>query len=384
MGPMARPNRTPGPNGANSALPATSSGLKDLVVTLLGPQTFGIGVTVGVAANVARAIVDVASLARTFLLADLYDRAHGSVPLAAGGPLGALHSGIAQLASWQFDKELEQARADRDALVAEVVYAITNPGEVFDNVKADYVDKWRRFEAHMASRTLSGNFEAGRIFGDVLVDVVSVLGTGAAAAKAAARVPRLAALARRSRGLARGSEAAGSPGAAAVTPSQLTGRQPAGIIAAERPSAPVPEGTLRGRGVRLEGMRVREIAYSKRSDAARAALRREFDGGVRKNFLRSLVAEPDKANALRRAGMTDQDLARIAAGQVPPGYQVHHKLPLDDGGTNAFDNLVLMKDDPYHKALTNLQRELVSSLRPGDTATVSWPVPDGFVYPPTN
>jgi hypothetical protein len=54
---------------------------------------------------------------------------------------------------------------------------------------------------------------------------------------------------------------------------------------------------------------------------------------------------------------------------------------LDDGGTNAFDNLVLIQDDPFHKALSNLQREVASSLKPGDTVTVAWPVPDGFVYP---
>jgi hypothetical protein len=60
---------------------------------------------------------------------------------------------------------------------------------------------------------------------------------------------------------------------------------------------------------------------------------------------------------------------------------VHHKLPLDDGGGNEFGNLVLIKDDPFHRALTNLQRELTSSLKPGETATVPWPVPNGFVYP---
>ncbi|MGG1688404.1 HNH endonuclease signature motif containing protein [Pseudalkalibacillus sp. NRS-1564] len=31
------------------------------------------------------------------------------------------------------------------------------------------------------------------------------------------------------------------------------------------------------------------------------------------------------------------------------GYQVHHKLPLDDGGNNDLSNLILIKNDPNHK-----------------------------------
>ena len=35
-------------------------------------------------------------------------------------------------------------------------------------------------------------------------------------------------------------------------------------------------------------------------------------------------------------------------GLVPDGWQVHHKIPLDQGGTNDVENLVLIKNDPYH------------------------------------
>jgi hypothetical protein len=65
----------------------------------------------------------------------------------------------------------------------------------------------------------------------------------------------------------------------------------------------------------------------------------------------------------------------------PDGYQVHHKLPLDDGGTNDFDNLVLIKNDPYHKALTNAQKALTRDMKPGQTIEVDFPAPEGFMYP---
>jgi hypothetical protein len=71
----------------------------------------------------------------------------------------------------------------------------------------------------------------------------------------------------------------------------------------------------------------------------------------------------------------------MSHGIRPDGWQVHHKLPLDDGGTNAFDNLVLSKYEPYHKVFTNHQNAVTKGLRQGETRLVEFPVPDDFVYP---
>lgn len=71
----------------------------------------------------------------------------------------------------------------------------------------------------------------------------------------------------------------------------------------------------------------------------------------------------------------------MEAGKVPTGYQVHHKLPLDDGGTNDFKNLVLIKNDPFHKVLTNTQKTLTKDLNVGETMKLEWPIPDGSIYP---
>lgn len=56
---------------------------------------------------------------------------------------------------------------------------------------------------------------------------------------------------------------------------------------------------------------------------------------------------------LSNMGFSDADILKLQNGKVPTGYQVHHKLPLDDGGTNSYDNLVLIKNDAYHKVITN-------------------------------
>lgn len=140
--------------------------------------------------------------------------------------------------------------------------------------------------------------------------------------------------------------------------------------------------TVRGEGVSLPGVDAIPVNYVKRDRDAYQALRREFDSRVRGEFARGLASDPAKVDALRRAGLDDAAIGRLASGRVPQGWQVHHKLPLDDGGTNAFENLVLIKNDPHHIALTNEQRRLVGDLTVGQARQVDFPVPRGFVYPP--
>ncbi|MGV7648686.1 hypothetical protein PJM23_29155, partial [Mycobacterium kansasii] len=49
-------------------------------------------------------------------------------------------------------------------------------------------------------------------------------------------------------------------------------------------------------------------------------------------------------------------------GNVPLNYNVHHKLSLDDGGTNDFENLVLIENEPYHKVFTNMQSRMAQGV----------------------
>ena len=141
-------------------------------------------------------------------------------------------------------------------------------------------------------------------------------------------------------------------------------------------------GKVRGKEVELPGVSTVNVNYVKRDRTEYTSLRREFDSHVRADFARHL-ADPARVADLRKAGLDDAAIARLADGKIPQGWQVHHKLPLDDGGTNSFDNLVLIKNDPYHIALTNAQRELVGDLEVGGSRVVDFPVPDGSVYPPT-
>jgi hypothetical protein len=91
---ICEPNAAPTGSGAFAA--QSASALQELVIGLLGPQTFGLGIIYGAGENVAGSIVSIAGLARTLLLADLYDRAHQPA-LMTIGPLGSVQQGIAAL-----------------------------------------------------------------------------------------------------------------------------------------------------------------------------------------------------------------------------------------------------------------------------------------------
>jgi hypothetical protein len=138
-------------------------------------------------------------------------------------------------------------------------------------------------------------------------------------------------------------------------------------------------GTLKGQSVKLPGVKTEVINYTKRNPAETAELRKLFDSTERKKFLQGLSEDTER---LKKAGLSDADIARMGNGQNPRNWQVHHKVPLDAGGTNAMDNLVLIENDPYHKVITNFQITSTKGLLSGETKILEWPIPEGNIYPP--
>jgi hypothetical protein len=139
-------------------------------------------------------------------------------------------------------------------------------------------------------------------------------------------------------------------------------------------------GEVRGQRIELPGVKTENFNYVKRDRVQYDQLRRDFDNHGRADFLKRLGTNEKE---LRAAGLNDADLALVQQGKVPQGWQVHHKKPLDDGGDNNFNNLVLIKNDPYHQAITNAQKRLVGDLKPGEARVVDFPIPEGSIYPPT-
>lgn len=171
------------------------NGLNRAAQVLLGAKSFDLGVCYGLAEKGVDMAGALLSLAKTFVLAGLYDAAHmspWSVPTML--PLYVQAKAIEMF----FGEALKKAHEQRDELIRELIKAISSPIELLSglakNVADEYTAKWKRLQQLMAQPTLSANFEAGRICGGVLFDVlilITTIGDIARAAKFLAEVPQL-------------------------------------------------------------------------------------------------------------------------------------------------------------------------------------------------
>lgn len=128
------------------------------------------------------------------------------------------------------------------------------------------------------------------------------------------------------------------------------------------------------------------VSYERREDRQHyKALRYEFDRKERRAWLKDIGTS--RRQELAAAGLSQKDIANMAKyGWVPQGYQVHHRIPLDDGGTNSRDNFILIRDYVEHRALHgyyNPAELRIRLLAYGEKAEVALPVPpkDTLVYP---
>jgi len=128
---------------------------------------------------------------------------------------------------------------------------------------------------------------------------------------------------------------------------------------------------------------MKDFAFTKKDPAISDRERAKFDSSICGNWLKGLAENPAMVAQLKAAGLNDADIEDMKAREVPAGYQVHHKLPLDDGGTNDPSNFVIIKNDPYHIAITALHNSQCRGIPVGTTKVLDWPVPDGIIYPPT-
>ncbi len=141
---------------------------------------------------------------------------------------------------------------------------------------------------------------------------------------------------------------------------------------------------LRGEIITLKNLKFKPLRYTKRTKLATTKLRNKFNSSIRKNFVKDLMKKTGIQAKLKKSGVSD-DMIKLMKenGRVPAGWQVHHKLPLDDGGTNSFRNLVLIKNEPYHKAITAYQKTVTKGLTEGKTRNIDWPTFNNYIdiYP---
>ena len=143
-----------------------------------------------------------------------------------------------------------------------------------------------------------------------------------------------------------------------------------------------------GKSVEFQG--ARQVRFSKYPKETTDAVRDAFDGTLQNNFrdgrrgefLRHLSGDSSKRQALLDAGLEPYDIdVRMRRGDGPGnGWQIHHKQPIEFGGTNDFENLVLMQKFE-HEALSNVQTKLRNQMSEFETVEVSFPMFDGdFIH----
>ncbi|MFA8324525.1 HNH endonuclease signature motif containing protein [Burkholderia ubonensis] len=140
-------------------------------------------------------------------------------------------------------------------------------------------------------------------------------------------------------------------------------------------------------GVRaLHGFKIERVSYVRKLDRRQYEheRKREFET-IRPAWIREIGIK--YAAELEGAGISRADIARmVETGKAPLGYQVHHRMPLDDGGTNAYENLILMRDDVEHRAVHgyyNPGEQRIDRMNYGEGGDVALPMPpaDTIVYP---
>ncbi|MDU4093057.1 MAG: HNH endonuclease signature motif containing protein [Pantoea sp.] len=134
-------------------------------------------------------------------------------------------------------------------------------------------------------------------------------------------------------------------------------------------------GKTKGEAKLLDNITVVKLDYKRRDRDELARLRRQFQK-VKPKFYKALAIHP----TVKKRFNADE-LEKMAKGMRPNNeWEIHHKIPLDDGGTNNFQNLTLIHKDA-HKIFTKAQKTITRQQSKHEVSEVLWAVPTGVVYP---
>ena len=186
----------------------TSDALEEAVTKLLGPSAFSVGVIAGMGMDVLRSASDLLDLVRILALADLHDAHTTEYEFwDFTNPLRALRRLVASAAGHFYAEELRIAATERDAIVSEMAEALRDPIAMFEGmgaaVAAELKSDWASYQAALKCGTLQGQYDAGFIFGGLLVEVLALItgvaGAVKATAKIATKMPKLLRFARKAK-----------------------------------------------------------------------------------------------------------------------------------------------------------------------------------------
>jgi hypothetical protein len=308
----------------------------------LGPSSFYLGVCYGILENLASSVKGLVDLLRVFVLAGLYERAQHPAWIAAGLPDYL----IAKVAELTFGSQLKKAHDQCLALLSELKYAVTHPGELFGAIANQYAAKWKRFQSLVVDSNLGSQFEAGKIAGEVLLDVLMLIGVGEAAVKFAAKLPELAKLAEQfGEALKVGSRVRAAAAGGVAETSEVS----KAFSTTSRVFSPSEETAV----VRTYGRNTGTWITDAQGRPTRVdATLRESSSGLERS--------PDEAAAQRVAAATGKE------GDVG-GHIIGHRFMADQGSKNLFPQEANFNNSAYKK----MENELADWTKKGNEVYVT-------------
>lgn len=248
-------------NSLSSALGTPE--VQKALYSFIGSDSFSAGVVYGMTRNLVVSVYQLGTLFKTLALAEYDDMRRAQTfwqrmrHAAMYGPTGVMVAVDLYTASlfWpQLDRTAHEAALQRDALVESIKYSFEHPGEVFRNVQKSTIAKYEAFKTLVAKKTIAGNFQAGTIFGELLLDVLLIADGVTALARLATRFPELLKLlptmreiapvlrdaVEESRGAAKAADAAAARPAAGAKTAARPGTAPRTADATSPAKAPDP------------------------------------------------------------------------------------------------------------------------------------------------
>jgi hypothetical protein len=150
--------------------------------------------------NLAKTVAAAVELVYTLALADYWEskqdhsfmaRLRSSV-FTSMSPAMSLAPMIAGHFWPGFDQKAKEAFDERGAIAEAIKHAFTHPKDFFNELTKAQETKAKEFVILLEQRSLSGNFHAGVLMGELLFDLLMVIDLAVGLAKLAMAVPRLA------------------------------------------------------------------------------------------------------------------------------------------------------------------------------------------------
>lgn len=167
---------------------------------LVGQQSFTAGVVYGMGENLVKTVVAFVDFLNTLALAEYWESKHDhsfaarlrSTVFSGLSPASGISMELASHFLPGFDRKAEQAYEERGAMADAIAYAFTHPKEFFKELTKSQEAKATQFAKLIKQQSLSGNFHAGVLMGELLFDLLMAIDLIVGLAKLAMAVPRLA------------------------------------------------------------------------------------------------------------------------------------------------------------------------------------------------